>query len=308
MIATIVNLLYAWIEGMILALLPARFLPHKDVRNQVVLITGGGSGIGRLLAVKLASRGADPVIWDLNEEGMKETSDLVRQATSGQRTCRSYVVDVADRESVYEAAARVVRDVGRPIDLLINNAGIVNGKRLLDLPDDRMVKLMNVNIMAHFWTVKAVLPSMIARNSGHIVSISSVAGISGACNMTDYSAAKFAAVGFMESLMYELNADGHDGITTTIVAPWFINTGLFAGVDPGIIPFLDPEDVADQVVQAILLNRAVLLLPSLLYVLYALKSVLPVKAMVQLFKALNGHKQMDTFVGRENAQPVLSSS
>lgn len=303
MIASIVNMIYAWIEGMIMVFIPTSLIA-KDINDQVVLITGGGSGIGRLLAIKFAAKGCIPVIWDVNEAGMQETAAEVRKRSN--QTCHSYVCDVSNRAAVYEAMNRVKSDVGR-VDILINNAGIVNGKRLLELNDERMIKLMEINVMSHFWTVKAVLLDMIKSNSGHIVSISSVAGISGGCNMTDYSAAKFGAVGFMESLMYELAADGHDGIKTTIVAPWYINTGLFAGVDTGIIPFLDPEYVASRVLDAVLRNQGVLLLPKLLYVLFFLKSFLPVKAMLQMFKALNGHKQMDTFVGREGSASAVTN-
>ena len=300
--ASIVNLIYAWIEGMIMVFVPTRFIA-KDVSDQIVLITGGGSGIGRVLAIQFAAKGCTPVIWDVNEAGMRETAAEVQKTTG--KSCHYYVCDVSSRAAVYETMDRVKQEVGIA-DILINNAGIVNGKRLLDQSDERMIKLMEINVMAHFWTVKAVLPDMIRRNSGHIVSISSVAGISGACNMTDYCAAKFGAVGFMESLMYELIADGHDGIRTTIVAPWYINTGLFAGVDTGIIGFLHPHFVASQVLDAVLRNQAILFMPKILYVLFVLKSILPVRAMTQMFKALNGHKQMDTFVGREGS-PVISN-
>lgn len=294
MIAAIVNLLFSWIEGMITVFIPTRFLA-KDISGQVVVITGGGSGIGRILAVKFADKGCTPVIWDLNQEGMRQTVDEVRRFTG--RSCHYYACDVSDRKAVYETMARVKADVG-PVNILVNNAGIVNGKRLMDMEDERMVKLMEVNTMSHFWTVKSVLQDMMDRNEGHIVSISSIAGLSGACNMTDYCASKHAAIGFMEALMFELNADGFTGVKTTTVCPWYINTGLFAGVDPGIVPFLEPEYVAESVVDAVLRNQAVLFMPKALYFLLVLKAMMPTKALIHLFKGLNGHKHMETFVGR----------
>lgn len=306
MIASVVNMLYTWVEGMLLLLVPTRFLASKDISGQVVLITGGGSGIGRILASKFAGKGCKPVVWDVNQEGMRQTVEEVLR-TTGQ-VCHSYVCDVSDRAAVYATMDRVKEEVGS-VDILVNNAGIVNGGRPLHLDDERMVKVMDINVISHFWTVKSVLRDMIGKNRGHIVSISSIAGLSGGCNMSDYCASKHAAIGFMESLMFELDADGHDGIKTTTVAPWYISTGLFAGVETGIVPFLEPEFVASSVLDAVLRDQAVLYLPKPLYLLVAIKAIMPTKALIHLFKAMNGHKHMASFVGRTGSTaPVVQGS
>ena len=279
-----------------MALIPNCFL-RKDVTNKVILITGGASGIGRFMADKFASLNAKIVIWDVNEAGLSETVDSINKRMDKQ-VCFSFKCDISDRKAVYETADLVRQEVG-DVDILINNAGIVNGKRFLVLEEDKVERLLDINLKSHFWTIKAFLPSMMSKNSGHVVSIASIAGLSGGCNMTDYCASKFGAVGLMEALMYELRSDGYDGIYTTTVCPWYINTGLFAGVQAGIIPFLDPESVAERIVGGVLRNQEMLFLPRLLYIMNVFKSFLPIKAMVHLFRALNGHRQMDTFVGRE---------
>lgn len=173
MLLSIFKMLIKWIEGMVLAFTPSKFL-EKDVSGQVVLITGGASGIGRIMAEKFAERGARIVIWDVNESGLKETKDHLNQR-HGKQVCSSFVCDISDRETVYRTAEEVRAQIGC-IDILVNNAGIVNGKRLLQLDDSKIVKLLEINTLSHFWTVKAFLPDMISRRRGHIVSIASIAG------------------------------------------------------------------------------------------------------------------------------------
>ena len=115
----------------------------------------------------------------------------------------AYKVDISNKAAVYAAAQRVAEDIGN-VSILINNAGIVTAKPLLDAPDERIIATMNVNSVAHFWTIKAFLPFMIEQNHGHIVTIASSAGTLGVAGLCDYCASKFAAVGIDESLRFEL--------------------------------------------------------------------------------------------------------
>lgn len=291
----LVWLFLLWVHGILMAFVP-KSCRFKDVNGQVVLITGGGSGIGQLVAKRLAKRGATIVIWDVNEKGMAATSKDIKENNNGR--CHTYKCDVSNRDMVYAVAKRVVEEVGK-VDILWNNAGIVTGQRFLNIPDEKIEMTMNVNHMAHFWTVKAFLPDMVARNRGHIVTTASIAGLSGACSLPDYSSSKFANIGFHESLNLELQVDGHDGVKTTLICPWFISTGLFAGSRSDIIPFLEPEHVATEIEAAILIDQTVLYIPRSLYVLAALKAILPWRASVQLAKLLKVDRSMDTFHGRK---------
>ena len=118
---------------------------------------------------------------------------------------------------------------------------MVSGKRFLDCSDDEIRRTMAVNTMAHFWTVKAFLPEMIARDSGHVVTVASAAGTIGVSRLADYCASKFAAVGFDESLRVELGQIA-PGVVTTVICPFFITTGMFDGVRtrvPWLLPILD---------------------------------------------------------------------
>jgi all-trans-retinol dehydrogenase (NAD+) len=112
---------------------------------------------------------------------------------------------------------------------------------------------------------------MIADKRGHIVTVSSVTGLIGTYACTDYSATKFACVGFHESLYSELQAHGHDYIGMTLVCPYYINTGMFIGVKPRLFPMLEPNYVADQIVKSVLLNEVNCTLPDTVRMFLPLK-------------------------------------
>ncbi|NWV10527.1 RDHE2 dehydrogenase, partial [Ptilonorhynchus violaceus] len=194
----------------------------------------------------------------------------------------------------------VKKEVG-DVSILVNNAGIVIGKRFMDSPDSLVAKTMEVNTMAHFWTYKAFLPAMIASNHGHLVSIASSAGLCGVNHLSDYCASKFAAVGFAESIDMEMRTLRKTGVKTTIVCPFVINTGMFDGAQtkwPHLLPILDPEYVAERIITAVRQNQEMLMIPRIIYVLYFLKSFLPVKAAVLLLDYFGCLNIMDTFKGR----------
>ena len=194
---------------------------------------------------------------------------------------------------------RVKADFGR-VDILCNNAGIVVGKPFLDVPDSLAQKVMDVNTTAHFWTTKAFLPDMMRRNHGHVVTIASAAGLAGVAGLGDYCASKFGAVGFAESLRLELRKQGKTGVATTLVCPFYINTGMFEGVKSAfpLLPLLEPEYVAAQVVTAMKRNTAVLCLPRMVYVTPLLKGLLPVGLQDWLAEVIGVSNSMDQFKGR----------
>ncbi|CAG2177023.1 unnamed protein product [Oppiella nova] len=156
-VVDVLLLLYYWGEGIVMFFVPKR-LRFKSVADDIVLITGGGSGLGRLLAQRFARLGAQVVVWDLNQSALDETCQLIREElTTGAgahdkppKRVFSYVCDVSDRAMVYETADRVRRDVGK-VSILVNNAGIVSGKRFLETPDEKIVKTFEVNAISHFW-------------------------------------------------------------------------------------------------------------------------------------------------------------
>lgn len=137
-------------------------------------------------------------------------------------------------------------------------------------------------------------------NHGHIVTVASVAGLLGTYNCTDYSATKSAAIGYHESLFIELKTHGYDGIYTTLVCPYFINTGMFHGVKPRLFPMLEPEYVAQEIISGILVNQALVVMPGSLRYVLPLKCVLPAKmCWALMYYIVRGPQSMMMFKGRE---------
>lgn len=252
-----------------------------------MLITGGGSGIGLLMAQKARAAGAEVIVWDRDPVALA--------ALEGMRTAE---VDVTDRAAVYAQAEQT-----GDIDVLILNAGVVSGRRILDLPDDAIERTMAVNALALFWCTKAFLPAMVRRNRGHIVTIASLVGATPVPGLTDYVASKHAAVGFAETLRTEL-ADDAPGVRTTVVMPQQIDTGMFAGAkSPWYFPTLQPEYAADAVLRAVERDRQRLLLNRPAVMTAFLVKPLPPALSDRLSRWVGAFEGMRTFQGRSVARP-----
>jgi all-trans-retinol dehydrogenase (NAD+) len=267
----------------------------SQIAGSTVLITGGGMGIGRLMALKAAALGARVVIWDINPDNL---ANVREELTRAGREVFTYQVDVSDRELVYETAKQTLAEAG-PVHVLINNAGIVSGKPFIECSDEQIERTIKVNTLALFWVTKAFLPQMIENNRGHLVTISSAGGILGTPGLADYSASKFAAFGFDEALRGEFKKRGL-AIKTTVVCPFFIDTGMFAGVKtkyPLLLPILREGYAADRIIGAIERNRARLWMPPLVYTVPLLRA-LPVPLMDWIAKSLGVTESMDEFKGR----------
>lgn len=257
-----------------------------------ILITGAGSGIGRLMALEAARRGAaEVIIWDLSaDSGEAVQAELTARGTAA----RAFSLNVGDASQVDDAAAET-----GPVDILVNCAGIVTGKKLLDNDEEAIRRVFEVNTFALYWTTKAFLPGMIERDRGSVVTIASAAGLTGVARQTDYSASKWAAVGFTESLRGELRADGSH-VRTLAVCPFYINTGMFAGVQtkfPRLLPILEEDDVTTRVLDSIEAGREQLVLPSLVRWVPGVR-LLPTRAFDKVMDFLGVNQTMDHFTGR----------
>jgi all-trans-retinol dehydrogenase (NAD+) len=271
----------------------------SEIAGKNVVITGGARGMGRLMAVKMARLGGRVVVYDVVIEALEAVVDEI---TTAGGEAYAYVCDVSNRREVYRIAGEVKARVG-PVDIVVNNAGIISGRRLLEIPDERIEAVFGVNALALYWVTKAFLPEMIERNSGHIVTMASAAGLLGVDRQTDYSASKHATIGFTESLRAELKRAGHTGIKTTIVEPFYVDTGMVKGVKsrfPRLLPILKQEEVAAKVVRAVVQNQQEIMIPSMLKLVPVFR-VLPVSLFDRLAGFLGVHESMDCFVGRSEA-------
>ncbi|XP_023937106.2 short-chain dehydrogenase/reductase family 16C member 6 [Bicyclus anynana] len=257
--------------------------PKKDLKGSIALVTGGGGGLGSLIALRLARLGCIVVLWDINKQGLEDTVKLVK-GVGGK--CFGYVVDLTKRDDIYRVGKQVNEEVGR-VSILINNAGVVSGQYLLDTPDHLIQRTFDVNILSHFWTVKAFLPAMIDHNEGHIVTIASMAGHVGVAKLVDYCSSKSAACGFDESLRMELEVKGVKGVHTSLICPYFIRaTGMFEEVNSRLVPTLSSNEVADRVVLAIRTNEPLAVMPAYFCLLLPFKWLVPWPCISDLIRGL----------------------
>jgi len=271
----------------------------SKIPGATALVSGGASGMGKLLAERLASRGARVVLWDVNGRALSDT--VAELHARGHTDTRGYVCDVGDVHAVNETAARVTSEVG-PVDILVNNAGVVSGAKFLELTPEKIERTFRVNTLSLFWTTRAFLPGMIERRRGHLVNIASASGLIGVARLSDYAASKWAAIGFDESLRVELRKLAPE-IRTTVVCPYFVDTGMFHGVRTRfsfLLPILQPETVVRKVVRAIERDKARVVMPPLVHLVPAMR-LLPVPAMDAVAEALGVNVSMDEFIGRKRS-------
>ncbi len=269
---------------------------RTPVRGAVVLVTGAASGIGALVAVQAAHRGARAVVlWDLD---LPAAQDVATRVQAAGATCLAQRVDLRDAQEV-EAAGRVVLERLGRVDVLVNSAGVVTGRRFEDLSEEDVARTFDVNVLALYRVVRCFLPGMRTRDRGCVVTIASAAGLVGVARQTDYSASKFAAVGFMESLRSELRRSGSH-VRTLVVAPYYVSTGMFAGVRtrvPLLLPVLEPERVASQVLDSVERGDARRILPWFANAVLLVKA-LPVPVADAVTDLFGISTTMDTFTGR----------
>lgn len=282
-------------------------LPRKSISDDIVLVTGAAMGIGKLQALRFASQKPRMVIcWDMNTVENEKTAKEIEAL--GVPTL-AYTVDLSKVAVVQKigletkkALQKKLNDNNAFVSILVNNAGIVTGKKLLNCPDHLNQLTMDVNCNAHFWTLKQFLPDMMKYDHGHVVTIASGAGLGACAGLVDYCASKFAAVGLSEALKLEMVSEKKN-VNVTVICPYFIKTGMFEGVKNKfdfLFPIQEPEFIADRILTAVLTNEYQVIIPRLLSVLALLKQALPINSYVRLIEALGANSAMDEFVGRRN--------
>ncbi|KAL4129216.1 hypothetical protein PRIC2_005226 [Phytophthora ramorum] len=307
--------LLVWIGARAVGLIGGRAF---SLDGKVVVITGAASGIGRRLAIKVSQETAEVTLalLDVDLDALKRLERELQQ-DGGDSRVFVYDCDVSEHRAVAACIARVVDDVApKHIGVLVNNAGVVMGRSLKELTPEQIQKTFAVNTMAHFWTVKAALPSMKKASEALLVTVSSVMGMTSSAGLTDYCASKAAVNSFHEALRLELWRDNVKSIRTLLVCPAAVDTGMFDGVLAAddwalkisrfFIPMLSESEVVDTIYRS--MQRGDELLVSCLSGWRgtalswapAISRLLPVPlydVVVRLGGGLNG---MDTFVGKQH--------
>ena len=267
-----------------------------------VVITGAGSGIGRLMALRIVEEGGRVAIWDINGEAARTTADMANAqvgADPSDPKAIAFTVDVTDNAAVQQAAADTIDALGR-VNVLINNAGVVSGAPFEDLTEQQIRRTFAVNVLSLFWTTKAFMPALKKQQRAAIVTVASAAGIVAVARQTDYAASKFAAVGFTNSLRSELKKAGSH-IRTLTVCPYYIDTGMFEGVTtkfPLLLPILKEQAVADKIVEAVAKGRERLIMPPFAAVA-GFVAALPPKIADPIYGIFGLNEGMDHFTGRK---------
>jgi NAD(P)-dependent dehydrogenase (short-subunit alcohol dehydrogenase family) len=213
-----------------------------ELKDRIVVVTGAAAGIGRALAIRFAREGAKRVVCaDIDEAGAAETARLC-----GGVAIRTDVSKEADIASLIE---RVERDHG-PIDLFVSNAGIGIGGGA-EVTDEGWQRIWDINVMAHVWAARHLVPRMTARGGGYLLNTASAAGLLSQIGSAPYAVTKHAAVGLAEWLAL---THGDQGIKVSILCPQAVRTAMTAGNPDGVASIdgmIEPEDVADAVVKGL---------------------------------------------------------
>lgn len=237
-----------------------------------VLITGGAQGIGLEMAMKFAGRGADVVIADINEGKLPEAKAKIEALGV---SAWGFPVDVTNPASIASLKAQIAAEVG-PIDVLVNNAGVVFGGPFTETPLDQHFRTYEVNTFGLVAMTHAFLPDLIGRPEAHLVNISSASGFIGLPYGSTYASSKWAVIGFSESIRSELKVLGHEHVHVTIVCPSYIGTGMFEGAAaPKATNILEPDFIAEKVVHAVERNRIHVLEPWMVKITPLLRELLP---------------------------------
>ncbi len=218
--------------------------------REIAVVTGGCSGIGKSMVLGLAQKGIRVAILDVQNL----PDDLSEIPVVSYWKC-----DITSSASIHEAADGIREQLGNP-SILINNAGIANMGSIIDIPEEKLRKLLDVNLISHWSTVKEFLPSMIAQNKGHIVTVASMASFLVVPTAVDYSTSKAGALAFHEGLTAEIkHVYKAPGVVTSVAHPTWVSTPMTAPASDAIEKhhgkMMTPDHVAGRILSQIFSRR-----------------------------------------------------
>ncbi len=276
----------------------------KSVQGKTVLVTGAAMGLGRLFAERaIAEHAKAVVLWDINEHALQTTLEEL----SGRGSAVSaFVVDVADRAAIEATAKAVLEQVG-PVEILVNNAGVVRGNKYFWETDSvRDTKFtVDINTLAPMYVAREFLPAMVA-GSGEcrVLNLASAAGLTANPRMAVYAASKWAVIGWSDSIRLELKQAGIDHVRVTTVCPYYINTGMFDGAKAvPLLPILEPAEVVDQAWKGMCSAASFVVLPRTVILSEMLKGLVPIDVRDFIADNILGvYHTMEDFKGRAEQQ------
>ncbi|MGW5438319.1 SDR family oxidoreductase [Nocardia asteroides] len=227
--------------------------PRIDLDGALVAITGAARGIGLATAAAFLAEGAYVALGDLDEALAVQAAEALGDRAMG------HVLDVTDKASyaAFLAAASAWR--GGPLDVLVNNAGVMPNGAFLEQSDRIDQLTMDVNVYGVIHGMRLALPGMVERGYGHVVNVASLAGKFPIKGLAVYNASKYAVVGLTAATRLEMD---DTGVSVSAVLPSAVRTELSSGIDYGILPAVDPEDIAAAVVRTVRTRSAETAVPS----------------------------------------------
>lgn len=267
----------------------------KDLDTKKVLITGGASGIGKLMAESLASRGAMLCVVDIN---LAEAQKVVTGIKAAGGKAQAFYADLSDLESIKKCRAEVAAQ-GISIDILINNAGVVFGGEFEKLSLDKHLLTYKINVDGVVAMTHLFFDDLKKSPKANIVNLASASGFIGLPYGTSYASSKWAVVGFSESLRLEILERNLNNIHVTTVCPSYISTGMFSGVKaPMLLPWLKPETIVKKIIEGMLANKAFVKEPFVVKWVDLLKGILPLGIFTFVNKLLGVSTSMTHWKGR----------
>lgn len=237
-----------------------------------VLITGAGHGLGRAVALEFARAGCEIIVTDLDAS---RVAGVVQELEKNTARAVGFALDVTDGDQIRQVREQLSAESG-PIDVLVNNAGVVFGGEFTSVPVERHLATIEINLASLIAVTHAFLPDMVKQPEARVVNIASAAAVLALPLAASYAASKWGVLGFSDSLREELRRAGHRHVGVTAICPSYISTGLFDGARPArMTSMLTPDGVARAVRRAVERGTDFVMLPRSAHFLYALTRCLP---------------------------------
>ena len=278
---------------------------HMNLKNKLVLITGGAKGIGLATAQRILNEGGKVILWDFNEDDLNKTVNNFKEQGFD---VFSQICNVSNKEQVY-SNANIIKEKFGSLDILINNAGTVYTGYMLDRSDEELENLINVNFTSMIYTIRAFMPGMLEKNSGHIINISSASSMTGAPKLAVYAATKWAVAGLTESLRLEVQKMGKSGVRFSSIHPNFLKKGLFEGTRLNFLgQLLAPGVKSHDAVAKVIVNRAIKLgfhspkVPWIMNQVVLLRALLPSSLLIKVSSLYGLYDMMDDYKGYKDGR------
>lgn len=264
----------------------------KSVAGEIVLIAGAGRGVGRELAIQFSKLGATVICWDIQSDINEETAMSANLLGYDVGKAYAYTCDITNRDQVIKVADRIIKEVGS-VTVVINCCNLPSPRVLTESPAADVRKTLGVGVMSHFWILEAFLPSMQRRKHGHIVMLTSVAGLTGIKNLVPLSTAQFAVQGLAESLIEELRnykPSADVKLTLVHIYPFIVDKEMSTNIQlriPSYFGTIEPAAAARQIIRAMRQDYMEVSIPCYLLYVGRVVSLLPRKAIVAMRELLD---------------------